>query len=152
MNYNEFAVIIPIQTRLKEILRAVPMAEDSYVPDNYSRGQALSEGAIRALVFEAHDRTYISYGFDSPDFPLCADFASCCASDVLKASIKIRLAVRPLFGVVYYTKKNGDRHAINFTVVTEGGDKFSVLFFEPQSDTWMASPKDCNSIDEYRML
>lgn len=150
MTYNEGAEIVPISV-LDEHLGSVE--PDAETPDNYARVQLLTRDAMHAMVFDAHDRTYISYGSDSPDFPLCEDFADVCRGDVKRLAIKCGLAVRPAFGLLEYTMNAKDadgqnlRHAINWAAYADG----TVEFFEPQTDKWMDRPEDCKSMDVFRL-
>lgn len=143
MSLNAGAVIVPTGVASAVLDQAAERPTDS----DYARVQLLTESAIRKMVFDNHDRSYIVYGSLSPDFPLCADFANICAADVLRGAVKAGLAVRPFFGVLIYTKTDGSRHAINFAVTA---DK-RVIFFEPQADKWMDRPEDCLTMDEFRI-
>lgn len=144
-SYNDGADIVPLD--VANVALQVLAGLNAKIPDNYNRVQRLTEDGIKRLVFEAHDRDYIIYGELSGDFPLCADFASIAAGDVLRGAVKDGLAVRPFFGTLYYTKSKG-RHAINFAGLQDG----RVLFFEPQTDQWLSQPEDCKSMDEFRIL
>lgn len=150
MSYNEGAEIVPIDVLSDFITKVAPGAD---LPANYERVQLLQRAALHSLVFDAHDRTYITYGADSPDFPLCEDFADVCYGDVKRAAIRDGLAVRPAFGLLEYTMNAKDvdgqnlRHAINWAVYADG----SMEFFEPQLDKWMDQPDDCKSMDLFRL-
>jgi len=99
---------------------------------DFDHSLALTEKNLKALVFKYHDNSYISYGSNSKDFPLCMDFAELAAADVRKGAILQSLEERPCFGVAELTKQNGSRHAINFAFTAEG----KMLFYEPQDGKW----------------
>jgi len=153
MSYNDGAEIVPSGV-FQNLLRADPRAANAKTPDNYARFQLLTEAGYHALFFENYDRSYIQYGADSPDFPLCADFAEVCHGDVLKGAIKAGFAIRPGCGALYYTKnaidpKTGEheRHAIEYAACA-GTHK--IIYREPQDDAWMSEPDDCLTMDEFR--
>lgn len=143
MSYNESARIVPMD------LAAVYLPSTAHKPSrgDYERVQLLTEEAYKKLVFEGYDSSHIVYGSLSKDFPLCLDFANICAGDVLRESIKAGLAVRPFFGVLVYTKTAGGRHAINYAVTIDG----KILYFEPQTDTWLDRPKDLDTYDDFTL-
>lgn len=145
MGYNAGAEIVPLHVLNDVLLARAP--ELRRLPDGYARVQLLAECDIKRLVFDAHDRSYIVYGELSADFPLCMDFAAICAGDVLRQSIRSGLAVRPAFGTLAYTRKQGPRHAINWAVTADR----RVLFLEPQADQWLDQPKDATTLDEFRL-
>jgi hypothetical protein len=118
----------------------------SKIDDEFNRFLFLAEDQLRALVYKYHD-TNLAYGSNAKDFPLCLDFAELCSSDVRRGAMIERMVERPAFGVLRYTKKSGDRHAINFAVLSDG----SLKYFEPQpvDDPWMNAPKDVGTLDEF---
>lgn len=143
MSYNQGAEIVSL-SEFNDILRAV--APDAELPDDYNRIQLLTENAYRNLVFANHDRSYIKYAELSNDFPICSDFAEVCFGQIRAGSIKAGLAVRPGFGWLNYTKPTS-RHRINYAVTV----KREVLYYEPQTDEWMDTPKDLKTLDRFRL-
>lgn len=150
MSYNQGAEIVSL-SEFNDILRAVaPCAE---FPDDYDRIQLLTENAYRNLVFANHDRSYIKYAELSNDFPICSDFAEVCFGQIRAGSIKSGLADRPGFGWFNYTKNEvnekgqNKRHRINFAVTVQR----KVLYYEPQTDDWLDTPKDCKTLDRFRL-
>ena len=122
-------------------------APEAEIDDEFDHFLLLAEDQLRRLVWKYHENSYISYGADAPDFPLCYDFAELCSADVRKGAIKEGLKYRPAFGVLRYTKKNGSRHAICFGVVV--GAKLK--FFEPQpvEFPWSDAPADIATMDAF---
>lgn len=122
--------------------------------DEYDRVQLLTFDAADGLVdflrpggLFADIWALLKYGEDSPDFPLCADFAKAFVVMVLFAAAKVGLAVRAYFFRLHYTKKSGGRHAIDGVVLADG----SVKFVEPQTLAWLAEPVDLESYDAVKL-
>lgn len=145
-SYNEGAQIVPIEV-VQSILREIA-GINAIVPDNYARVQLLTNDSYRDIVFKNYDRSYIQYAADSKDFPLCADFCKICSGNVLEGAIKAGLSVRPCFGDLYYTKKSGGRHAIQYLIIAIS---YNVSYYEPQTDEWLNTPKDCLTMDEFKL-
>ena len=115
------------------------------VDDEYSHFLCFSEISLINFVEKYHDNSYITYGADAPDFPLCYDFAQLCEADIRKGAIKEGLKERPAFGVLRYTRHDC-RHAINFAVLMTG----KIKYFEPQSQNqFMDIPEDLVSLDNF---
>ena len=143
MTINEGSEIVPLDV----LCGLLDPQGDADVPDDYNRVQLLTEMAYRDLVFNWYDKSYLDYGSLSKDFPLCMDFAKICASDVLRGSVKLGLAVRPAFGILSYTKTSKSRHAINWAVTVDR----RISFYEPQKNEWLAQPKECKTMDRFQL-
>ena len=146
MRYNDGAEIVPIEV-FQGILRGIADFA-AIVPENYARVQLLTDEAYRDILFKKWDRLDFPYGSLSGDYPLCEDIAEFCRGDVQRAALRAGVAVRLGFGTLNYTKNAGLRHAINYRVIATTHD---VLYFEPQTDAYLASPKDCQTMDEFRL-
>lgn len=144
MTYDEGAVVVPVSVLSTRIVALAPDADTDFP---YDRVQLLTRAATHTLVLWTHDRSYISYGADSSDFPLCEDFADVCGGDIKRGAVRARLAVRPCFGRLDYTRKGGLRHAINWASYADG----TAEFYEPQTDAWMPMPDQCQSMDLFRL-
>jgi len=145
MPLNDGAEIVPCDV-FRALLRRDPRASTGIAPDNYARFQLLTEENYHRIVFENYDHSFFSYGEDSEDFPLCADFCDILTGRVKEAAIKARLAVRIGMVDLYYTKPSGKRHAIKAFVCAFGGP---TIYFDPQAD-WLKEPADCATMDEFR--
>lgn len=124
------------------------------VDDEYDHFLFPEYAMIQALLEKYWDASYIHYGEDAPDFPLCYDYAILCAGKVREACIRERMKSRIAFGTLRYTRttidpKTGehDRHAICFVPV----NNYQVKYFEPQlADVrWMDQPEELLSLDNF---
>lgn len=133
------------QADINALLNSI--APDAYVDDEYDHFLCPDYSQIRALVAKYWDASYISYGADAPDFPLCYDFAELCAAKVREAAIRERLEYRIAFGTVRHTRTDGQRHAICFVVLAN----CQIKYFEPQDAgvRWMDEPQLLKSLDNF---
>lgn len=145
MTYNEGAAIVPI-AKTQDMLLAI--APDADFDGDYARVQLLTSAAYHTLVFQNHDRSYISYGIYSTDFPLCADFATMCCADVLRGSIKAGLACRPGFLRVIFNRTDGSVHEICGALRPDG----TMEYYEPQTDTWSSTPDLFKSFVSFKLI
>lgn len=143
MSFNDGAEIVPLEVVQAILIEKAGIA--AIIPENYARAYLLS--GYGNLVSKAWDSSTLTYGSLAPDWPLCADFAEMCLNAVRLLAYTIGIAIRPCFGVLYYTKNSGQRHAINWAVSVSR----DVLFFEPQTGEWLGAPKDCLTMDEFRL-
>jgi len=93
---------------------------------------------MRDLSGKYWDSTWINYGFDSVDFPLCKDFARLWSAKMLEAAIRENLPMRLACGQATYTRNDGQRHDIGFVVTAAG----QIKYIEPQGGGWMDIPED----------
>ena len=128
-------------------LRAVlySISPDTALDAEYDHFLLLDYAKCQDLVAKYWDSSYIDYGIDAPDFPLCYDFAELCAAKVREAAVRENFQYRPAFGTVRYTRTDGKRHAICFVVTAE----LQVKYFEPQTGEprWMDTPQLIQSIE-----
>lgn len=117
------------------------------IDDEYDHFLQPEYAEIKSIVEKYWDSSYICYGIDAPDFPLCYDFAELCAAKMREASIRERLKYRLAFGTLRYTRNNDQRHAICFVVTAD----CQIKYFEPQyADVrWMDQPVDMKSLDAF---
>lgn len=143
---------IATQEDVSTILTSI--APQSKVDDEYDHFMLLTYEGVKSLVADCWDSSWIVYGSDSPDFPLCYDFAAACEMAVRTAAIKKNFKMRPAFGVLRYTMNamNDDgqniRHAICFVVTSN----CQIKYFEPQiveTGRWMDTPRDMKSLDNF---
>ena len=144
MSYNDGAQIVPIRVLQGVISQIAPGA--IFLPP-YARVQLLTESAMKQLVLDYFDATGISYGSESPDFPLCEDFSDEARVAVKRGARLAGLAVRPAFGNLDYIRKTPPSHSINWAVVVGG----EILYYEPQTQAWLDAPADFQSFYQFRL-